>query len=71
MKRTGKEFGARLNTLRVSRGESLNSLARAAGVDPSFLSRIERGLVGAPEQLIHALAAELGCPAEPLLVLGG
>jgi transcriptional regulator with XRE-family HTH domain len=37
------ELNSLLRDLRDSRGESLRSAARALGVDPSHLSRIERG----------------------------
>lgn len=71
VKTTRKEFGQRLRELRVGRGATLKGLARALGVDHSFLGRIERGVVGAPESLIRAISRELDCPSEPLLILGG
>lgn len=37
------EFPGLLNALRERRGLSMNELARAVGVDPSYISRLERG----------------------------
>jgi len=37
----------------------------------SFLSRIERGVVAVPEQLVRDLSKALGMVEEPLLVLAG
>lgn len=49
----------------------MKGLARRLGVDPSFLSRVERGCVPAPAHLVRRAATELGTTAEPLLVLAG
>ena len=49
----------------------MKGLARQLGVDPSFLSRIERGVVAVPEQLVRDLSKALGTVSEPLLVLAG
>jgi len=49
----------------------MKGLARQLGVDPSFLSRIERGVVAVPEQLVRDLSKALGTVEEPLLVLAG
>ncbi len=50
---------------------TMKGLARQLGVDPSFLSRIERGAVAAPEQLVRELSKALGAVADPLLLLAG
>lgn len=50
---------------------TMKGLARQLGVDPSFLSRIERGVVAAPEQLVRDLSRALGAVEDPLLLLAG
>lgn len=50
---------------------TMKGLARQLGVDPSFLSRIERGVVAAPEQLVRELSKPLGAVEDPLLLLAG
>ena len=50
---------------------SMKGLARQLKVDPSFLSRIERGIVAAPVQLVRELSKALGTIEDPLLVLAG
>lgn len=39
---SGETFGQMLNRLRVERTMSQNALARAAGVDPAYVNRMER-----------------------------
>jgi transcriptional regulator with XRE-family HTH domain len=61
--------------LRVARGLSQENLAVDAGIDRTYVSRLERGLenptVGVLEQLAEALAAEIAefftvpTPGEP------
>ena len=65
------ELGVRLRDLRRWRRVSMKALARRLGIDPSFLSRVERGRVPAPAELVRRVATELGTAAEPLLVLAG
>jgi transcriptional regulator with XRE-family HTH domain len=51
---------------------SLRQVARRLGVEPAYLSKVERGLVGPPsEAKIVLLAAELGEDADVLLALAG
>jgi HTH-type transcriptional regulator, competence development regulator len=51
---------------------SLRKVAAAIGVEPSYLSKIERGEQPPPgEQTIVALAKELGEDADVLLALAG
>lgn len=51
---------------------SLRKLAAAIGVEPSYLSKIERGEQPPPsEKTIVALAAELGQDPDVLLALAG
>jgi transcriptional regulator with XRE-family HTH domain len=69
--RASTAFGARLRQLRQERQVTMKGLARQLGVDPSFLSRIERGVVAAPEQLVRELSKALGAVEDPLLLLAG
>lgn len=51
---------------------SLRRIALAAGLEPSFLSKIERGIVPPPsEAKIKALAQVLGEDADVLLAMAG
>lgn len=42
----GLDFGAMVRRFRVRAGLSQNQLARAAGVDPAYINRIERAKLG-------------------------
>jgi transcriptional regulator with XRE-family HTH domain len=44
--RGSTEFGATLRQLRLAAALSQNRLARASGIDPAYVNRIERGLPG-------------------------
>jgi transcriptional regulator with XRE-family HTH domain len=51
---------------------SLRQLAARIGVEPSYLSKIERGLEPRPSaELTEALASELGEDPDVLLAMGG
>jgi transcriptional regulator with XRE-family HTH domain len=51
---------------------SVRQVAQRIGVEPAYLSKIERGDVAPPsEQTIRRLAAELGEDPDALLALGG
>jgi transcriptional regulator with XRE-family HTH domain len=51
---------------------SVRRLAGRAGIEPSYLSKIERGEQPPPsEETIRSLARELGEDADVLLALGG
>jgi transcriptional regulator with XRE-family HTH domain len=57
-------LGARIRILRQQRGMAPASLAQAAGVTRSWLSRLERGLIPEPDvtelqRLAHALTVPL------------
>lgn len=57
------EWGRRLRELREERGLSLGEVARKAGTDKAWYSRIERGEVGARgpgDDMKMAIAAALG-----------
>lgn len=70
-------FGDRLRNRRLSlaandRGFSLRQLAARVGVEPSYLSKIERGEQPPPgEETIRKIARELGEDADVFLALGG
>jgi transcriptional regulator with XRE-family HTH domain len=51
---------------------SLRRLAARIGVEPSYLSKVERGIEPPPsEEKVRALADELGVDADVLLALAG
>jgi transcriptional regulator with XRE-family HTH domain len=51
---------------------SLRQVAERVGIEPSYLSRIERGIESPPsEETIVKLAAELGAEPDVLLALAG
>ncbi|MGE4191906.1 MAG: response regulator [Pseudodesulfovibrio sp.] len=62
----------RLELLEGDKAYSLRQVSQRIGVEPSYLSKIERGLpVTLSEEKIVALAGELGIDADYLLALGG
>ena len=71
------EFGERVRTVRERRGAddrrfSLRQVAQRIGIEPAYLSKIERGEAPPPsEATITRLAAELGEDADHLLALAG
>lgn len=70
------EFGFYTRQLRQQRHEvnrrySIRQLAQRIGVEPIYLSRIERGDVTPSEEMIQRLAAELGEDADVLLARAG
>lgn len=75
MGKAAQSFGSLLQQLRQRARQSGNALAKAAGIDPSYLSRIERGERDPPRrELIQSLIQELRLPpadADALLVAGG
>lgn len=52
--------GNTLRALREARKLSIRALAERAGINPSHLSRIERGLAGVGEEKLDSLAKALG-----------
>ncbi|MFG3228166.1 helix-turn-helix domain-containing protein [Kitasatospora sp. NPDC048194] len=54
--------GTAIRALRTACNVSLRELALRTGRDRSHLSRVERGLAGASEETIRAIAAALGLP---------
>ena len=71
------DFGQQLRRRREQRREhdpgfSVRRLAGRVGIEPSYLSKIERGEQPPPsEETIRGLAQELGEDADVLLALGG
>lgn len=60
---THPEFGARLARLREARGLAQNQLARMAGLDPSSVSRIEKGERGVSREVVDRIAEALDLTA--------
>ncbi|CDI01352.1 Helix-turn-helix domain protein [Candidatus Competibacter denitrificans Run_A_D11] len=71
------DFGTYVRQLREQRREvnrrySVRQTAQRIGVEPAYLSKIERGDVSPPsEETIRRLAADLGEDADLLLALAG
>jgi len=71
------EFGTYIRECREARrqedaGYSVRQLAGRIGVEPSYLSKVERGETPPPsEEKIRRLAAELGEDPDVLLALAG
>ncbi|HRD67768.1 MAG TPA: helix-turn-helix transcriptional regulator [Candidatus Competibacter sp.] len=71
------DFGEYVRQLREQRREvnrrySVRQTAQRIGVEPAYLSKIERGDVSPPsEETIRRLAADLGEDADLLLALAG
>lgn len=72
-----QDFGTYLRSRRESRRErdtafSLRQVADRVGIQPSYLSKVERGDVAPPsEETIRKLAEELDEDADVLLALAG
>lgn len=70
-------FGDYVRTVRARQAElgprhSLRQVAARIGVEPAYLSKVERGLVPPPsEATIVRLAADLGEDADVLLAMAG
>jgi transcriptional regulator with XRE-family HTH domain len=58
--------GERIGELRRLKGLSQRQLARLAGVDNGYLSRIERGLREPGDSILNSLASALGCTVDHL-----
>ena len=71
------DFGSYIRRLREQRREvnrrySVRQTAQRIGVEPAYLSKIERGDVAPPsEETIRRLAADLGEDVDLLLALAG
>lgn len=62
-----EDFGARLRELRKEKHYTQMDLARAAGLNPTQISRCERGLQNVSLKTIYKLAKGLGKEAFELL----
>jgi transcriptional regulator with XRE-family HTH domain len=51
---------SRLRTVREAQGKTLRAVARKAKVDPTYLSRVERGLQRPSIEFLYAVAGALG-----------
>lgn len=75
METKGEEsFGAVLRGLRERAKLSQSALARGAGLDPSFINRLESGQRGADRAVVEGLVRALdlsGSDADRLLAAGG
>jgi len=65
-------FGRRVRVLRAEQGWGLRKFAKAVGVSPTYLSKIERGEFPPPaEDKVVAIADALGQDRDELLALAG
>ena len=60
-------FGNQVRALRIQKGISQEALAECSSLSPSFISRIERGLVSVSIETLTRLAAALDTTADRLL----
>lgn len=51
---------SRLRTVREAQGKTLRAVARKAKVDPTYLSRVERGLRRPTVEFLYAVSGALG-----------
>lgn len=66
------KFGDILREKRRAAGLSQRQLAEKAGVDFSYISKLENDRLSAPAaETVHRLAKVLGCPVEELLAPAG
>ena len=67
MEKIRVEFGKNLRSIRRARGLSQEQLAYSAGVDRSYLGKVERGKVNLTNEKLYALADTLGCSPKDLI----
>jgi predicted ATPase/Tfp pilus assembly protein PilF/DNA-binding XRE family transcriptional regulator len=65
------QLGPKIRELRKAAGLSQDTLASRAGIDPTYLSKLENNRQGASERVLTALATTLGVEAAQLLLLAG
>jgi len=66
------KFGRRVRALRAEQGWGLRKFAKAVGVSPTYLSKIERGEFPPPaEDKVVAIADALGQDRDELLAMAG
>ncbi|MBN8241153.1 helix-turn-helix transcriptional regulator [Marinobacter hydrocarbonoclasticus] len=61
-------FGRNLRAIRKSKGFSQERLAHDAGIDRSYLGKIERGEVNITIEKIYQLAESLQCSPKNLIL---
>ncbi len=61
-------FGRNLRAVRKSKGLSQERLAHEAGIDRSYLGKIERGEVNITIEKIYLLAESLQCSPKDLIL---
>jgi transcriptional regulator with XRE-family HTH domain len=67
-----QQLGEHIHALRTSKGLGLREAARLAGVDPTWLSRLEQGLYTSPNtQSLARVARGLGVDIEEFYVVLG
>jgi len=62
-----KTIGRNIQQVRKAQGLSQEKLAHLAGLDRSYMSRIERGIVSVTVEKLYRVAAILGCMPHELL----
>jgi transcriptional regulator with XRE-family HTH domain len=62
-----KRFGQNLRTVRKSKGFSQERLAYSAGIDRSYVGKIERGEVNLSLEKLYLLANTIGCSPKDLV----
>lgn len=66
---TSAQLGAAIRELREERGASIEGLALTAGVDPSYLSGIERGLRNPTWEKLRPIVEALGVDTSTVVQL--
>ncbi|XOZ34194.1 helix-turn-helix domain-containing protein [Halomonadaceae bacterium KBTZ08] len=70
MKYDAQNFGTNVREIRRARAISQDQLALRAGIDRSYMGRIERGQVNITLEKVYRLAEALDCDVRELLPLG-
>ena len=71
-RRASMVFGERIKELRKAEGRNQRDLAESAGIDFTYLSKIENNRMEPPsEDVIRRIAEELGANPDELIVLAG
>jgi transcriptional regulator with XRE-family HTH domain len=64
---TATDLGRAVRRLRLSQHRTIEDLARAAGVHPSYISRIEHGGRDPSLTVLYGLADALGVPLSTIM----
>ena len=67
MEKIRVEFGKNLRSIRRTRGLSQEQLPYSAGIDRSYLGKVERGKVNLTIEKLYTLAETLGCSPKDLI----